>query len=110
MAGPEEIRQSCLDQTVEAASVGSTLYAYPLTADNGYFLYYNKAYLKEQDIKTLDRILEVAETEGKLFAMDWSSAWYLYSFFGNTGMEVGLNQDGITNHCTWNRPRPLSGV
>lgn len=104
VAGPEEIRQSCLDQTVEAASVGSTLYAYPLTADNGYFLYYNKAYLKEQDIRTLDRILEVAETEGKLFAMDWSSAWYLYSFFGNTGMEVGLNQDGITNHCTWNRP------
>lgn len=101
---PEEIRQSSLDRAVEAASVGSTLYAYPLTADNGYFLYYNKAYLKEQDVATLDRILDVAEAKGKLFTMDWSSAWYVYAFFGNTGMEVGLNQDGITNYCTWNRP------
>ena len=34
--------------------------------------------------------------------MDWSSAWYVYSFFGNTGLEVGLNDDGLTNYCTWN--------
>lgn len=35
--------------------------------------------------------------------MDWSSAWYVYSFFGNTGLEIGLNKDGITNYCTWNK-------
>ena len=29
--------------------------------------------------------------------------WYVYSFFGNTGLEVGLNDDGITNYCTWNK-------
>ena len=40
---PEEIRASNLPASVEAASVGDTLYAFPLTADNGYFLYYNKA-------------------------------------------------------------------
>ena len=34
---------------------------------------------------------------GKKITMDWSSAWYVYSFFGNTGLEVGLNSDGITN-------------
>ncbi len=34
--------------------------------------------------------------------MDWSSAWYVYAFFGNTGMEVRINEDGITNTCTWN--------
>ncbi len=37
------IRSANLSAAVEAASVGGTLYAYPLTADNGYFLYYNKA-------------------------------------------------------------------
>ena len=37
---PEEIRASNLPASVEAASVGDTLYAFPLTADNGYFLYY----------------------------------------------------------------------
>lgn len=34
--------------------------------------------------------------------MDWNSGWYLYSFFANTGLTVGLNDDGITNYCTWN--------
>ena len=24
-------------------------------------------------------------------------------FFGNTGLEIGLNEDGITNYCTWNK-------
>ena len=34
--------------------------------------------------------------------MDWSSGWYFYSFFGNTGLELGLNDDGLSNYCTWN--------
>ena len=74
----------------------------PLTADNGYFLYYNKQYFTQEDIKTFDRMLQVAEENEKKITMDWSSAWYVYAFFGNTGLEVGLNDDGITNFCTWN--------
>ena len=35
----DEIKNKSLPAAVEAASVGDTLYAYPLTADNGYFLY-----------------------------------------------------------------------
>lgn len=59
--------------------------------------------MTEEQVKTLDGILEAAATNNKLFTMDWSSAWYVYSFFGNTGLQVGLNDDGITNYCTWNR-------
>ncbi len=85
--------------------------AYPLTADNGYFLYYNKAYLTQEDVQSLDRMLEAAAQAGKLVSMDWSSAWYVYAFFGNTGLEVGLNQDGLTNYCTWNSSDgPIRGV
>lgn len=99
----DEIRSRNLAGTVEAATVNNQLYAYPLTADNGYFLYYNKQYITEEQVKTLDGILEAAAANGKLFVMDWSSAWYVYSFFGNTGLKVGLNDDGITNYCTWNQ-------
>ena len=99
----DEIRDRNLSSTVEAATVNDQLYAYPLTADNGYFLYYNKRYISEEQVKTLDGILEAAAANGKLFTMDWSSAWYVYSFFGNTGLQVGLNDDGITNYCTWNQ-------
>ena len=105
------IREANLSAAVEAASVDGTLYAYPLTADNGYFLYYNKAYFSQDDVQTLDRILAVAEEAGRQVSMDWSSAWYVYAFFGNTGLEVGLNEDGLTNYCTWNgTDGPISGV
>ena len=99
---PEAIRQASLSAAVDAASVGGTLYAYPLTADNGYFLYYNKAYFSPEDVQSLERMVEVAAQAEKQVAMDWTSAWYVYAFFGNTGLTVGLNEDGLTNYCTWN--------
>ena len=98
----DQIKTENLPGAVEAASVGDVLYAYPLTADNCYFLYYNKQYFEPEDVGTFDRILQIAQEKGKKVTMDWSSAWYVYAFFGNTGLEVGLNDDGITNYCTWN--------
>ena len=106
-----EIRSASLSAAVDAASVDGTLFAYPLTADNGYFLYYNKAYFSPEDVGSMDRLLAAAERAGGLFAMDWTSAWYVYAFFGNTGLEVGLNDDGLTNYCTWNAADgPIRGV
>lgn len=98
----DTVRAENSEGAVEAASVGDTLYAYPMTADNGYFMYYNKEYFSEEDVATLDGMLAIAAENGKKVAMDWSSGWYLYSFFGNTGLTVGLNDDGISNYCTWN--------
>lgn len=96
------VKSSNLPEAVLAASVNDTLYALPLTADNGYFLYYNKQYFSEQDIASFDRMLEIAAEHEKKVSMEWSSGWYVYSLFGNTGLTVGLNDDGITNYCTWN--------
>ena len=96
------VRENNIEAACEAASVNGVLYAYPMTADNGYFLYYNKAYLGEEDIGTMDDILRVARANGKKFVMDWSSGWYLYSFFGETGLTVGLSGDGVSNACNWN--------
>lgn len=98
----DEIAAASDEGSVEAATIDDKLYAYPMTADNGYFLYYNKNYLSDSDAATLDSILNVAGANGKYFTMDWTSGWYLYSFFGNTGLEFGVNDDGVTNHCNWN--------
>lgn len=99
---PAPIQEANLPEAVLAASVNNTLYALPLTADNGYFLYYNKAFFSEDDIASLDRMLDAAAAQERKVSMEWSSGWYVYSFFGNTGLTVGLNDDGITNYCTWN--------
>lgn len=76
----DEVKKANVEGAIDAATVNDTLYAYPMTADNGYFLYYNKKYLSDSDVKTLDGILKVAEKNHKKFMMDWSSGWYLYSF------------------------------
>ena len=48
--------------SVGAATVGDTLYAYPVTSDNGYFLYYDKSVIT--DPSTLEGIMEQAEAAG----------------------------------------------
>ncbi len=69
--------------SVEAATVDGKLYAFPATADNGYFLYYNKAvYDKAPD--TLTEILEKC-TDGRRFAMKISDSWYAAAFFLTAG-------------------------
>lgn len=97
-----EVKSANLEAAVDAASYKGTLYAYPYSADNGYFLYYNKEYLSDADVQTLDRILEVAAENEKKLSMEFNSGWYLYSFYGNTGLEFGINDDGVTNYCNWN--------
>lgn len=94
-----------------AAMRESKLYAYPLAAGNGYFLYYNKAYFTEDDVKSLDRILEVAAANQKKFSMDFTSGWYIYSFFKAAGLDISCNEDGVTNRCNWNATdTPYTGV
>ncbi len=102
LTDPESVQRSELPGAVLAASVNDTLYALPLTADNGYFLYYDQSYLSETDVTSLDRMLDVAAANDKKISIDLSSGWYVYAFFGNTGLTVGLNDDGLTNYCTWN--------
>ena len=98
----EQVKNANLEEAVDAASYKGTLYAYPYSADNGYFLYYDKNYFTEEDVKTMDSILAVAEAAEKKVSMELNSGWYLYSFFGNTGLEFGINEDGVTNYCNWN--------
>ncbi len=106
-----QIKAENVEGAIEAASINEKIYAYPMTADNGYFMFYNKKYLSEQDVTTLDKILSVASSLNKKVTMDWTSGWYLYAFFGNTGLEMGLNSDGLTNYCDWNsKSNEIKGV
>lgn len=93
---------SAASGAVASASREGKLYAYPATASNGYFLYYNSKYLTEEDVKSFDRILEVAAANNKIITMDFGSGWYIYSFFKGAGLDVSLAEDGKRNVCNWN--------
>lgn len=87
---------------IRSATREGKLFAYPETAGNGYFLYYNSQYFNEDDVKDFDRILDIAAQNGKKVAMDFTSGWYTYSFFKGAGLELSCNEDGVTNKCNWN--------
>ncbi len=82
--------------SVEAASVNGTLYAYPATADNGYFMFYNKEYFTEEDVLSFDTMMEKAAAAGKKITMQYDSGWYALSFFVGAGFGIEQGGNGST--------------
>ena len=100
---------------VAAATSGDALFAYPLTADNGYFMYYDKSVIPEEDVDSLEAIIADCEAAQKYFAFEMqTSAWYIASFFFGTGCvsEWTTDSDGqfIEVHDTFNSDRGLIAV
>ena len=86
--------------SVAAASVGGQIYAFPITSDNGYFLYYDKSVVK--DPSTLEGVVADCEAAGKNFYMEINSAWYQTAFFFGTGCELTYDTDDQGNFTACN--------
>ena len=102
LLNPEDVKSRNLSGSVEAATMDGKLYAYPMTADNGYFLYYDKSVLSEDDVKSMDTLLAKADASGKKFMMSLNDAWYVYSFYAGAGLKATLADDGVNTVCNWN--------
>lgn len=83
-----------------AAKVGDMAYAFPLTSDNGYFLYYDKSVVT--DPTSLEKIVEDCEAAGKNFYMEVNSGWYQPAFFFATGCELTYDTDNDGNFTACN--------
>jgi len=100
----DDIRSRNVESSVGAATVDGRLMAYPLTADNGYFMFFNAAYFTADDIRSFDRMLEVAHEAGRQITMDFPSGWYNISFFRGAGFDAWLGDDGVTSNININNP------
>ena len=85
-----------------AAKMGDVTYAYPMTSDNGYFLYYDKSVIT--DVATLDAIIDQCEAAGKNFYFDLPSGWYNVAFFFAAGANITYDTDatGAFTNCNVN--------
>ena len=97
---------------VKAATSGDEMFAYPLTADNGYYMYYDKSVIPEEDVDSLEALIKDCEDAGKYFAFEaQTSAWYIASWFFATGCvsEWITDNDGkfISIKDTFNSPDGL---
>ena len=102
LLNPDDVKSRNLAGSVNAATMNDKLYAYPMTADNGYFLYYDKSVLSEEDVQSMDTLLAKADASGKKFMMSLNDAWYIYSFYAGAGLKATLADDGINTVCNWN--------
>ena len=98
----DDIKSRNTPASVDAATVDGKIYAYPLTADNGYFMFYDKSFFTEDDVKSLDTMMEKAADAGKKVSMDVANGWYLYSFYAGAGLNLSLADDGVNTVCNWN--------
>ena len=71
--------------SVTAVTSGDALYGYPLTSDNGYFMYYDKSVIKEDEIGSLEKLIAACEAAGKNFSFELENSWYTVAFFFATG-------------------------
>ena len=85
--------------SVGAASIAGTMYAYPLTSDNGYYMYYDKSIITNPD--SLEQIIADVEAWNEAhpdenpkwirFALE--NGWYTASFFFATGCSTVWTTD-----------------
>jgi len=86
--------------SVSAATMSDTIYAYPLTSDNGYFMYYDSSVVT--DPTNLEAILADCEAAGKGFYFEINSGWYQVAFFFGTGCELTYETDDMGNFTAAN--------
>ncbi len=92
----DAITSSNSAESISAASVAGTLYAYPLTADNGYYMYYDTSILSEEDVEDLATIVAKCEQAGKKIRFALENAWYNAAFFYAVGCSStwSMNTEG----------------
>ncbi len=80
--------------SVAAGTVSDTLYAYPLTSDNGYFVYYDTSKLSEDDFADQTTLIEAVKAAGGTIAFELTdSVWYSAAYFFATGCESTWTAD-----------------
>ena len=98
LATPPEVVANGLKATndagsVKAATVAGTLYAYPMTSDNGYYMYYDTSIISAEDAESLEKIIAACEANNVKFRYALENAWYTASFFFATGCHSNWSMD-----------------
>ena len=100
---------SSVKAVTAASTSGSDLYAYPLTSDNGYFMYYDKTVVQESSLGDLTKIIADCNAAGKNFSMEVeSSGWYLASWF--FAVEEGKTESLCVSEWTMNEAGKFTSV
>jgi arabinogalactan oligomer/maltooligosaccharide transport system substrate-binding protein len=98
-----------IDWSVDLAKIGDTVYAYPNTADNGVYMYYDKRHITAEQMTSLDSILAVAEEKNSSIVIDPMGGWAMSMWFATSG---NISWDIATRVQTidWNNAAGLNSA
>ncbi|MDE5565583.1 MAG: extracellular solute-binding protein [Anaeroplasmataceae bacterium] len=95
-ANADFVTENNSEISVGLATFNGDIYAYPYTGDNTYYLHYDKSILTEDDVKSMERILEVANEEGKMVGYTLKTPFWgggaLFTF--GADYDMTFNADG----------------
>jgi arabinogalactan oligomer/maltooligosaccharide transport system substrate-binding protein len=98
-----------IEWSVDLAKIGETVYAYPNTADNGIFMYYDKRHISAEQMTSLDSILAVAQEKNSSIVIDPMGGWAMSMWFATSG---NISWDAATRQQTidWNNTAGLNSA
>ena len=79
--------------SVKAGTHKGNLYAFPLTSDNGYFMYYDKSVINESSLGDISKILADAKAKDKFVYYNAADGWYGAAYFFGAGCESVWTQN-----------------
>lgn len=81
----EAVKNGHHPDSVVAVTAGDSLYGYPMTADNGFFMYYDKSVIPESAIGNMTDLIAAAKAAGRNISFELENSWYIVSYFFATG-------------------------
>ncbi|MFI3329715.1 MAG: extracellular solute-binding protein [bacterium] len=95
----EDVLARDVASSVSAATIDGGLYAYPMTADNGYFMYYDKSvYTTDESLATLDSMIQTAKENNKSVLFDLGNGFYTASFLFANGATMDTESATFDKH------------
>lgn len=82
------IRADSDETALDICSSDGKIYAFPKTSDNGYFLYYDKTVLSEEDVQSMDTMIEKSAAANKSVFFPLTNPWYNTAFFFTAGCTI----------------------
>ena len=89
----ENSAESVASGSVGYGTAGEKVYGYPYASDNGYFMFYDKSVVTDEQAQTLETIIDACSTAGKKIGWALDTPWYTAGWFFTFGCDYSVEYD-----------------
>ena len=98
-----DVKANNSEESVKSGSIAygtanESVYGYPYASDNGYFMFYNKSVVSEEQAAKLETIISACETADKTIGWAIDVPWYTAGWFFAFGASYSVEYDYSKNY------------